>query len=174
MKNQLEEVQFIMTKFTTEERLAAVLEVEAGETLASVGKRHQMSPQVISRSLGLYRLYGETGLSSRGRKWSTEDRLRILKYMHDNHLSCKETSIQFGISGSCTVWEWDRKYLEKGASGLEDKKKEPKSRVRKPKPPMTRLEELEEENLNLRIENEYLKKLHALVTEREKRERENR
>jgi regulator of replication initiation timing len=38
----------------------------------------------------------------------------------------------------------------------------------------TRLEELEEENLNLRIENEYLKKLNALVAEREKRERESR
>ena len=65
--------------------------------------------------------------------------------------------------------------MENGISeGLEEKKKVRKPRVQKLKPPKTRLEELEEENLNLRIENEYLKKLNALVAEREKRERENR
>jgi transposase len=163
-----------MSKFTKEERLAAVMEVAAGEGLGSVGRRHKMSPQVISRSLGLYQQHGEKGLSSRGKKWSTEDKILILKYMNENHLSCKETSIQFGISGSCTVWEWERRYLEEGISGLENKKKGRKPRTPKPKPPKTRLEELEEENLNLRIENEYLKKLNALVAEREKRERGSR
>jgi transposase len=64
--------------------------------------------------------------------------------------------------------------LENGIEGLENKTKGRKPRVKKPKPPKTRLEELEEENLDLRIENEYLKKLNALVAEREKRERENR
>ena len=163
-----------MVKFTKKERLAAVMEVEAGEGIRSVGRRHKMSPQVISRSLGLYQQHGENGLSSRGKKWTTEEKVHILKYMNENHLSCKETSIQFGISGSCTVWEWERRYLEEGMSGLENKKKDRKPRTPKPKPPKTRLEELEEENLNLRIENEYLKKLNALVAEREKRESENR
>ena len=64
--------------------------------------------------------------------------------------------------------------MEKGISGLENKKKGRKPRTPKPKPPKTKLEELEEENLNLRIENEYLKKLNALVAEREKRESGNR
>jgi len=63
--------------------------------------------------------------------------------------------------------------LKKGIEGLEDKKQGRKPRTRKPKPPKTRLEELEEENLYLRAENEYLKKLNALVAEREKRERGN-
>ena len=67
-----------MTKFTKEERLAAVLEVESGESYACVARRHQMSPQVIHRSLGLYRLHGEAGLSRRGRKWKIEDRIQIL------------------------------------------------------------------------------------------------
>lgn len=163
-----------MAKFTKEERLAAVLEVEAGESMGSVGRRHKMSPQVISRSLGLYQQHGEEGLSSRGRKWTTEEKIQILEYMRKNHLSCKETSIQFGISGSGTVWEWERRYLEEGLSGLENKKRGRTPRTPKPKPPKTRLEELEEENLDLRIENEYLKKLNALVAEREKCERGSR
>jgi len=60
--------------------------------------------------------------------------------------------------------------LKKGMKGLEDKKKGGKPRTSKPKPPKTREEELLEENLYLRAENEYLKKLNALVAEREKRE----
>ena len=93
--------------------------------------------------------------------------------MHENQLSFKETGVRLGIRDG-TILHWERRYLEKGIEGLENKKKGRKPRVQKPKPPKTRLEELEEENLNLRIENEYLKKLNALVAEREKRERENR
>jgi len=94
--------------------------------------------------------------------------------MHENKLTQKETAIKFGVGGSKVIGKWERRYLENGISGLEDKNKGRKPRVQKPKPPKTRLEELEEENLNLRIEIDYLKKLDALVSEREKRERENR
>jgi transposase len=55
--------------------------------------------------------------------------------------------------------------------GLEDRKKGRKPKATKHKPPKTREEELLEENLYLRAENEYLKKLNALVAEQEKRER---
>ncbi|MBA3073359.1 MAG: helix-turn-helix domain-containing protein [Anaerolineae bacterium] len=94
--------------------------------------------------------------------------------MHENKLTYKETAIKFGVGGSIVIGRWERRYLENGINGLEDKNKGRKARVQKPKPSKTRLEELEEENLNLRIENEYLKKLNALVAEREKRERANR
>jgi hypothetical protein len=64
--------------------------------------------------------------------------------------------------------------LENGIDGLENKKKGRKPRVQKAKPPKTREEELLERIEDLEIENEYLKKLNALVAEREKRERESR
>ena len=76
-------------------------------------------------------------------------------------------------SGS-TIWEWERRYLKNGMDGLEDKKKGRKPRTPKPKPPKTREEELLERIEDLEIENEYLKKLNALVAEREKRESGNR
>lgn len=163
-----------MTKFTITERLAAVQAVEEGESIPSVAKRYQMSPTVIRLSLGLYRQHGQMGLSSRTYHWTAEQKCQVLHYMHENHLSCKETSIQFGISGSSTVWEWERRYLEDGISGLENKKKGRRPRAQKPKPPLTREEELLAENEYLRAENAYLKKLNALVAEREKQEKETR
>jgi transposase len=163
-----------MTKYNVEDRLAAVIAVEKGESISEVARRYQMSQQVISRSLGLYRQHGKAGLSSRGTIWSIEQKYQILKYMHENHLSCKETSIKFGISGSGTVWEWERRYLENGINGLENKKKDRRPRTKKPKQPLTREEELLAEIEYLRAENAYLKKLNALVAEREKRERKSK
>jgi transposase len=93
--------------------------------------------------------------------------------MHENQLSCKETAILFGISGSSTVWQWEQRYLEKGIEGLEGKKKGRKPKTPKPKPPKTREEELLDRIQYLEAENEYLKKLNALVAEREKRQRGN-
>lgn len=162
-----------MTKYTREERLAAVQAVETGESIASVAKQYHMSEEVVSRSLGHYRQHGSAGLSSRSCNWTAEQKYKVLEYMHENHLSCRETGIQFGINGSSTVWQWEQRYLEKGIMGLENKKKGRKPRAPKPKLPKTREEELLEENLYLRAENEYLKKLNALVAEREKRERGN-
>ena len=163
-----------MVKITVKERLAAVLEVEAGQMVSTVAKKYQISPQVINRSIGLYREHGEKGLSSRGRKYSSEERFQIIEFMRKNHLSYKDTSIQFGISGSNTVWDWEHKYLKNGINGLENKKNSRKPRIQKPKPPKTREEELLDRIQYLEAENEYLKKLNALVAEREKRERESR
>ena len=172
--NQQKGCSFVMTKYSVKERLAAAQAVEAGECITGVAKRIQMSRKVVSRSLMLYQEHGEEGLQSHTYSWTAEQKYQVLQYMHENCLSCQETGIQFGISGSSTIWQWEQRYLENGIEGLESKKKGRRPRTPKPKPPKTRLEELEEENLNLRIENEYLKKLNALVAEREKRERESR
>ena len=162
-----------MTKYSKEEKLAAIKAVEAGESIAEVARQFQISDSVLKWVVRNYCEHGEKGLSSRAYNWTAEQKKEVLKYMHENQLSFKETGVRLGIRDG-TILHWERRYLEKGIEGLENKKKGRKPRVQKPKPPKTRLEELEEENLNLRIENEYLKKLNALVAEREKRERENR
>jgi transposase len=163
-----------MTKLSKEERLEAVKAIAAGESIADVAIRYQKSRDVMEFYFRLYQEHGKEGLQSNNYGLVGEQKYQILRYMHENHLSYKETCIQFGVSGSSTIWQWEQKYLGNGIEGLENKKKGRKPRVQKPNPPKTRLEELEEENLDLRIENEYLKKLNALVAEREKRESGNR
>ena len=170
--NQQKGCSFYMTKYSKEEKLAAVEAVKAGESQATVARRYGMSQEVVSRNLRMMKAQGEEKLKYYTYNWTAEQRYQVLKYMHENELSCIETGIQFGISGSSTVWQWERRYLENGIEGLEDKKKGRKPRTPKPKLPKTRQEELEEENLRLRAEVAYLKKLNALVAEREKRERE--
>jgi len=161
-----------MTKLNEEERLAAIEAVEAGESIAQVAKWCQIHESVLMTNVKRYREYGEEGLHTHAYNWTAEQKYQVLKYKQENQLSLRETGIKFRVSIS-TIYQWEKRYLEKGIMGLENKKRGRKPRTPKPKLPKTRLEELEEENLNLRIENEYLKKLNALVAEREKRERGN-
>jgi len=163
-----------MNTFNTEERLAAIQEVENGHSIPNVAKRYKISYDTLNDSFKRYKECGINGLHTHAYHWPAEQKYQILEYMHENKLTFKETAIKFGVGGSKVIGNWERRYLKNGISGLEDKNKGRKPKVQKPKPPKTRLEELEEENLNLRIELDYLKKLDALVSEREKRERESR
>ena len=163
-----------MTKYSKEEKLAAIKAVAEGESIAEIARRYQISESVLKWAVRSHHEHGEQRLNSYVYGLPAEQKYEVLKYMHTNHLSCQEAGIQFGISGSSTVWQWERRYLENGIEGLENKKKGRKPRTAKPKPPKTREEELLERIEDLEIENEYLKKLNALVAEREKCESGNR
>lgn len=160
-----------MTKFTRTEKLAAALAVEAGDSLASVGRQFRMSTEVVRRSVKLYREYGEAGFQAKKASYTVAQKLVVLGSMQSQGMSCEEAAVKFGITGSATIWEWERKYLENGIEGLKPKKKGRRPKVPKPKAPLTPYEQLLAENEYLRAENEYLKKLNALVAEREAREK---
>jgi transposase len=163
-----------MTKFTTAERLEAALAVEAGDSITSVGRIFGMSLRVVRRNVNLYRERGAAGFAEKNQSYTLEQKLEVLETMHSQGLSHDETAIKFGICGTATIWEWERRYLENGIDGLTPKKKGRRPKVRKPKAPPTAYEQLLTENEYLRAENEYLKKLNALVAEREAREKHDK
>jgi transposase len=119
----------------------------------------------------LYREQGEAGFQAKKASYTVAQKLVILGTMHSQGMSCEEAAVKFGITGSSTVLEWERRYMENGKDGLKPKKKGRRPRVPKPKAPPTPYEQLLAENEYLRAENEYLKKLNALVAEREAREK---
>jgi transposase len=163
---------FIMSKHSQEKKIAAIKTVEAGESISEAARQYGMSKSVLKWEVRSFREHGEKGLKSHVHGWMGKQKYEVLKYMHENHLSFTETGILLGIRPS-TIWQWEHKYLENGIEGLENKKKGRRPRVQKPKPSKTREEELLDRIQYLEAENEYLKKLKALVAEREKREREN-
>jgi transposase-like protein len=162
-----------MTKYSKEEKVAALKAVEAGESIAEIARQSQINDSVLEWIVRNYREHGEKGFHTHAYNWTAEQKYRVLKYKQENQLSFRETGIEFGTSDS-TIYQWEQRYLKNGMEGLEDKKKGRKPRTPKPKPPKTREEELLDRIQDLEIENEYLKKLNALVAEREKRERGNK
>jgi transposase len=100
--------------------------------------------------------------------------------MREHRLGYKETARKYSIGKSggaiATIQRWERIFLEEGAEGLMKERRGKAcaaSGTKKGRPPKLdpKVEEdLIAENQRLRMEIEYLKKLDALVREREERE----
>ena len=94
----------------------------------------------------------------KNRTWSKEEKLRIINRHLIDGLSTREIAKAEDISGGM-LRGWIKKYLEYGEEALINKKK-PGNPLAKysNKKNLTKEEQLEYENMKLRIENELLKK----------------
>ena len=107
--------------------------------------------------------------------YSGEFKQNVVEYMHNNHLSATQTAIHFNLGSVNQATRWERIYYEEGPQALYEerrgrKRKNMSSKPRKKKLSNKTEKDLIEEVQQLRMENEYLKKLNALVQERIKRE----
>ena len=121
-----------------------------------------------------YRKHGVEGLIKQQKSsYSGDFKKNVVEYMHNNHLSATETANYFRLAGADVVLKWERIYYEEGPQGLYIQRRG-RSKNMSSKPQKKLSKEVEEdliaENQRLRMENEYLKKLNALVQERIKRE----
>ena len=120
------------------------------------------------------------------KKYSPEFKISVILSMIEENLSRSEVVRRYWGTRTkeeaskyrSTVLKWERKYLQEGKNGfyVENRGKETKMDNPKKGRPRTRIldeqkqKDLIIENQRLRMENEYLKKLNALVQERIKRE----
>jgi transposase len=113
--------------------------------------------------------YKQYGIQAWERKKTRQDytgefKLKVLHYMKTTGASYRETSNHFGIHDSSILSVWRKKFQEGGAEALQKGRPptmEKKQKRNYKKKPLTREQELEREIELLKIENEYLKKLHA-------------
>ena len=127
--------------------------------------------------IGFYSQYGKQGLKCRrNQKYDPCFKLGVLKAIANEHLSLRSAAVRFNIPSESVIISWQKLFSEKGEIGLiakpkgrPIKMKEPiKRKRRKSAKPLTREEELLQENEYLRAENELLKKLQALVQAKKK------
>lgn len=91
-----------------------------------------------------------------------------------NHLSYGEAMRKYQVHGKMTIQKWERIYLEEGPAGLGIERRGRRSRGRPPKLDKKVEEDLIAEVQRLRAENDYLKKLNALVLETERNNRKRK
>jgi transposase len=111
------------------------------------------------------------------KEYSGEFKQMVIETMRADHLSHREAAQRFEIKGKVMIAGWERIYLEEGPEGLYRERRERASatggtqRGRKPNLDKKVEEDLIAENQRLRAENDYLKKLNALVLKEERLDR---
>lgn len=140
-------------------------------TIQSLCNEHDLCKDLLKKWLRQYRHSGFKGLKERG--YTIYDPLfkrKVLEVIQEEGLSLKYTCLRFNIPSESMLIDWRRKVEKEGWTGLLPKKKgrpcmkEPnKKSTKKEQKPLTREEELLQENEYLRAEVAFLKKLRALA-----------
>ena len=162
-----------MNKYSSEFKLEVVKYcIEKRRGCRNAAKHFNIpSRATVNDWLRKYKEHGLEGLMrSPNSLYSGEFKQNVVEYMHENHLSLTQTAIKFNISNHSIVGRWERIYYEEGPQGLYKEFGGKTTKMNNKKIDKSVEDDLIAENQRLRMENEYLKKLHALVQERIKRE----
>ena len=105
------------------------------------------------------------------KRYTGEFKQMVVETMMSEKLSYCEAARQFDISDHNRVSSWERIYLMEGPEGLYIERRGRSSKDRPKQFPKEVEEDLLQEVQRLRAENAYLKKLQALVLERERHQK---
>ena len=165
-------------KYSYDFRLRCVEAVlEGNRSCKEVAREKGFEESSLRLWIGFYEAYGKSGLEARrNRQYALSFKLEVLRVIDKEHLSLLCAAVRFKIPSKSVIIKWQKLFKEKGEIGLiakpkgrTIKMKEPiKRKRRKSSKPLTREEELLQENEYLRAENELLKKLQALAQTKKK------
>jgi len=172
-----------MAGITFEQKIDAIFRSGKGdESITSIAKSLNLTTtEMLIFWIEKYHFHGPESLKKNYTRYTFEDKLYILNYMNENGLSSLETAVHFNLSTPGTIRKWrislgnesvDTLFLkEKGHIKLKkDNPKKAKNQIFEE----GSLEVLQAENERLRMENAFLKKLNALVQEKETLKRKTR
>lgn len=163
-----------MTKFKNEIRIDVVMAIARGASIKGTARDYGIERNLVRAWYRAYLSGGIAQVVGTKQHYTRGFKIKAVEYRWQQGLSYSQAAAALGIPGNSTLYTWEKKYLKVGADGLQDTRKGRLSlmttskKAQKSDDPRSREQELEAENARLRMENDYLKKLNALVAEREK------
>ena len=144
--------------------------------IKKLAQEYHVSYGDIQKWRDAYLEHGVAGLSTKHGTYTGEFKVSVVEYMHNTGASIRKTAAHFNIPSFRTVSRWERIYYEQGKDALfvEQRGRASKMGTKHPRKPKTNTEANEDllsEVQRLRMENEYLKKLNALIQKRERSEK---
>ena len=136
-------------------------------------RKYQIDDSIISKWVSLYKYHGIAGLERSTQRYTAEFKEMVVKDVRDNQLSLREAANKYNIGVHTSISQWERIYLTEGLEGLRKEKRGNASTTigaikgKKPEFKKEVQEDLLAEVQRLRMENDYLKKLNALVHSKE-------
>lgn len=169
-------------KYTDEFKTEVVMEYLDGHSggYDRLSEKYGIDRSMIRRWVALYKAGGIERLTKVTRSYSGEFKINVVEYMYQNSISIRQAAAIFGIQSPATLSKWERIYYEEGKDALFEERRGRRKDMSKPKKPqapkknVNENEDLLKEVQYLRMENEYLKKLIALVQERERSEKQTK
>lgn len=160
-----------MKRFTFEEKRDAVhLYLTNRYSFRGIAELIGVDHKSVMKWVKLYQYHGEESLrKSHCTIYSNEFKLDVLEYLHKTGASLLQAAAKFNIPSPQTVLRWKNKN-EQGLLGADNQKLRERQNMPKNKQTHTEesLKKLQDELEQLRMENEFLKKLNALVQKKEK------
>ncbi|MDU5108732.1 MULTISPECIES: transposase [unclassified Clostridium] len=103
------------------------------------------------------------------KKYTKETKLKAVDMYLNKHIGANTIAKELGLSEKKRVYDWVKKYQAEGDKAFDIENRGKKSKIqangsRKGRP-KTKFSSIEEEVEYLRMENEFLKKLQALIKE---------
>lgn len=164
-----------MKKYNIELKKKVIKEYEETEiSLNEIAKKYDIkSPKSIREWIRKYKLYGINEIeSTKSNEYPLDLKQNVIKYALTEDLNFRELADKFGIRDPKTVSEWVRKFQEETnfpkinlTIDLKEEYLSMKKNNKKKDYSKEEIEDILEENLHLRIENDYLKELRRLALE---------
>lgn len=170
-------------KLTAELKIAIITELaEEGAKVADICSRYDLNKETVNQLRLAFKVHGLAGiLKEREHTYTRDFKFEVVHFVKCSHDSVRNVSIKYNLP-KATVRKWVIEYDKYGADSFAEERRgkklpDSKPRGRKPEKPepeiaeSAELQQLRKRNKYLEMENEYLKKLNALVRERILREK---
>lgn len=155
-----------MTKILTETKLQAINEwLSHQNSINAIAKKYGIEKSKLRIMLAAYQHHGPK-IFTNPPKITAEFRIRVARWMVQNHASYSQTAAHFGYLGVAQMYQWRKVYLQRGSDGLRSLQKGRPS-MTKPKQSKTqsdqeKIAELEERIQELEVKNALLKELASM------------
>ena len=180
-------------KLKSEDKKRIVELKKKGYTFSSIALEFNVVKSVVKLVVKKFEMYGEESFETKlsNHVYTSDKKLEIIKRYYKGETLGSLALIYKILGGAGTIYSWVKKFEKFGYNVLSKKQGRPPNYMKKieknttPEPseskiiPLSEVEkkrllELEKENEQLRMENDYLKKLDALVQARLKQEKKKK
>lgn len=141
----------------------------------SIAKALGVNHEALRMWIKQFEYHGEKAFEKSYTTYTIQFKLDVLNYMNEHGTSPNEAAVIFNIPSPGDVRKWRSQFNTQGVDALKIKKKgrhntmdKGKKGLKKQEPAEGSVEALQAELERLRMENAYLKKLNALVQNKEK------
>lgn len=163
-----------MTKYSPELKLQAVLTYLKGTaSFKTIADQFNISSSPLKDWVAQYKENGVEALHSSYTNYDLNFKMDVLNYINDFGVTPNKVAAIFNIPSPSTVHKWVKLYTTTGIDALKSKEKgrpsmkKESNKQSKRVPVEGSVEALEARIKQLEMENEYLKKLNALVQNKE-------